>query len=218
MKSKLKKVDYKAGFTPTPNFSSPGVNRLRQRGFTIIELLIVLAIMGIFLTLILANYAGTRGKRDLKIAQVELVTNIRKTQSYVLAARNTNVGAVKYYFLRFQESQPSLYQIWAIQNDTTTVTLVETINLPQGVTVSDIEYTQPIGSSAETPTCVEIAFALPFNKMYADPECTTDLLAQGSIDPDNYVNAYVILSLTENQTNTTKKVTINGVTGVVEAQ
>lgn len=189
-----------------------------QTGFTIIELLVVLSIMGIFLTLILANYAGTRGKRDLKIAQVELATNIRKVQSYALASRNTDVGAVKYYFLRFQENNPGQYLIFAIQNDTETITLVETVNLPQGITISSIDYTQPIGGSAEKTTCVEVAFALPFNKMYADPECTIDLLAQGTTDPDDYANAQVVINLRDAQSVTTKTVSINGVTGVVDIQ
>ena len=89
-----------------------GVARVEsERGFTLTELLVVLAIMGVFFGLILANYAGMRGKRDIKIAQNELTTNIRKVQSYALSSRDTSVGPVKLYVLKFVTTTQSQYLI-----------------------------------------------------------------------------------------------------------
>ncbi len=189
-----------------------------QTGFTIIELLVVLAIMGVFFGLVLANYAGTRGRRDIKIAQNELVTNIRKVQSYVLAARDSSAGPVKYYVLKFDTSNSTRYVIEAVQTDFTLSPPLETINLPRGITIQSIAVQQPLGSSTTTPGCVQVAFSLPFNKMYADQECAIDLLVLDPASLGDYDDSLITLTLRDAQSSTTKTVTINGVSGVIDAQ
>lgn len=191
-----------------------------QRGFTIIELLVVLAIMGLFLGAVLVNYARTRGPRSLRIAQNEMVTNIRKVQSYVLSSRNTSEGPVKYYVLKFDEENPTQYVLQAVQQDYSNFSdSVETFNLPNGITITAIDTQQPYGSSTVDSRCAQIAFSLPFNKMFLDTTCDISgasnsvIRDQGALD--NLDNSLVTITMLDSQSNTTRSVIINGVSGVV---
>jgi prepilin-type N-terminal cleavage/methylation domain-containing protein len=193
-------------------------SRKNQSGFTLTELLVVLAIMGVFFGLILANYAGMRGKRDIKIAQNELTTNIRKVQSYALSSRDTSIGPVKLYVLKFDTTRPFQYLIEAVQTDYSLTTPLETVNLPRGVTIQSVALQQPLGGSETKPPCVQVAYALPFNKMYADPECVIEFTVRDLGTIGDYDDSLVTVTLVEDQTGTTKTVTINGVSGVVDVQ
>ena len=196
-----------------------GVARVEsERGFTLTELLVVLAIMGVFFGLILANYAGMRGKRDIKIAQNELTTNIRKVQSYALSSRDTSVGPVKLYVLKFDTTNPSQYLIEAVQTDYSLTTPLETVNLPTGVTIESVTLAQPLGGTETKPPCLQVAYALPFNKMYADSECVIEFTVRDLGIIGDYDDSLVTITLVESQTGTTKTVTINGVSGVVDVQ
>lgn len=191
-----------------------------QRGFTIIELLVVLAIMGLFLGAVLVNYARTRGPRNLRIAQNEMVTNIRKVQSYVLSSRNTSEGPVKYYVLKFDEENPTQYILQAVQQDYDNFSdSVETFSLPTGITITAVDTQQPLGSSTVDSRCAQIAFSLPFNKMFLDTTCSISgasnsvIRDQGALD--NLDNSLVTITMLDSQSNTTRSVIINGVSGIV---
>lgn len=195
-------------------------NCKNQKGFTIVELLVVLAIMGLFLTAILVNYAGTRGLRNLRIAQNELATNIRKVQSYVLSSRDTTEGPVKYYVLKFDLATPTQYSLQAVQQDFDDFfDPVETFSLPTGITITGIDTQQPYGSSTIASECAQIAFSLPFNKMFLDTTCDIDgdsnsvIRDQGAME--NLDNSLVTIIMHDPQSDTTRSVIINGVSGVV---
>ncbi len=146
--------------------------RTNSNGFTIIELLVVLSIMGLMGTMLIVNFNSTRNRRNLTLTSNELVTNIRKTQSYALSARDVspNIPA-KYYVLQFElAADPSHYKILAVDNNyTATPTLVETVSLPSDV-IFDVENSslvQPItGGNTTNPTCLQILFGLPFGRIY----------------------------------------------------
>ncbi len=192
----------------------------KQSGFTIIELIVVIAIMGLFLSAVLVNYARTRGPRSLRIAQNELATNIRKVQSYVLSSRDTSEGPVKYYVLKFDENNPSQYVLQAVQQDYDNFSdAVETFNLPTGITITAIDTQQPYGSSTVDSRCAQVAFSLPFNKMFLDTTCDISgesnsvIRDQGAMD--NLDNSLVTITMSDPQSNTTRSVIINGVSGLV---
>jgi prepilin-type N-terminal cleavage/methylation domain-containing protein len=148
----------------------------QQHGFTIIELLVVIAIMGLMATLLVASFNATRSRRNLNIAANELITNVRKTQSYALSARDVAPGLpAKYYVLQFDFSTPDEYKVFAVDNNYgPEPTLIETVNLPLDVVLyqenSSLE--QPISPEGEsagnltTPDCLQILFGLPFGRIY----------------------------------------------------
>lgn len=149
-------------------------NNFKINGFTIIELIIVISIMGLMATLLVASFNATRSRRNLTLAANELVTNLRKTQSYALSARDiTNDLPAKYYILQFDFTMPNQYQILAIDNKFgPKIITVETISLPLDVQLYEdntfLEQQIEGGEKSETinPNCLEILFGLPFGRMY----------------------------------------------------
>jgi prepilin-type N-terminal cleavage/methylation domain-containing protein len=154
-------------------------------GFTLMELLVVVSIMVILASIMVLNLAGQRASRDLKIAQNELVSNIRKTQSYTLSSRILPNGDIaQYYLLKFDLSQPTQYSIVAISNVSSAPRLqnVETINLPPNIQIASATassiYAVTVSRSLNPvfqPTytnCALLAFAAPYGKVIFNDGCT----------------------------------------------
>jgi prepilin-type N-terminal cleavage/methylation domain-containing protein len=126
--------------------SRPQISNIKyqipEKGFTVVELMVVLVIFATITGIVLANYAGLRTARNLKIAQNELVTNLRKISSYTLSSRAINGSqAVQFYLLKLDTQAPGKYTIEAIYDVTTSPKLaaeIETIYLPQGIQFSSI--------------------------------------------------------------------------------
>ena len=115
--------------------------RRLEQGFTLIELIVVVAILGIVLGLVTVNIAGQRNARNLNIAQNELISNIRKIQSYTLSARNVfGNQPASYYVMKFDLANPTQYTIQSMYDVTVSPKIrdIETINLPKGITFSGI--------------------------------------------------------------------------------
>lgn len=212
------------------------MKQTRNAGFTLIELIVVIAIMGLFATILVVNFNSTRGRRNLKIAVNELVSNVRKTQSYTLSAHDVrpNVPA-KYYYLQFDTSvSTSSYQIWAIDNAyTSPPTLVETIKFPTGIiyqTSTGLQLEQPVKqpqdqTTLSNPQCLQILYALPFGKisMYSKPVGPCDGSALVSLVKDPvafaaYANSKATITLKDPQSTATQYMTINGVSNTIAPQ
>lgn len=161
-------------------------------GFTLMELMVVLVIMVMLATAMVINLAGQKAARNVKIAQNELVGNIRLAQSYTLSARTLSGGqSVQFYVLKFDLSKPTQYTLEAIYNVSSAPMLVDiqTINLPPNIQIATITPdTYPItidrsaaGDAAnqypppnqylQTPTCAFLAYAAPFGKVIFDKGC-----------------------------------------------
>ncbi len=165
------------------NLKSEILNFNSEKGFTLIELMVVLVIFVLIAGVVLANYTGLRTERNLKIAQNELVSNLRKIASYTLSSRALNGNqAVQYYLLKLDTTTPDRYTIEAIYNVSTSpqlATNVETVYLPQGVRFAqttpfiidrpdpNIQYPSAPSelrdvTSANASSCALIAYKLPF--------------------------------------------------------
>jgi prepilin-type N-terminal cleavage/methylation domain-containing protein len=210
-----------------------------KAGFTIIELLVVISIMGILSGLMIVNFAGLRGARNLKIAQNQLVTGLRKIQSYTLSSRNisSNVPA-QFYLIKFDRNNPRQYIIQAIYNVTTAPKLIdiETVKLPDGIklAVTDpIEIDrQPLGPSIndqKPSTCALVAFRAPFAKVIMNDGCSyanfinddytkiKDFVANNdSITASS--DSVMTIKLYEEQKGTVRTVTVNGISGLIGFQ
>jgi|SRR3989344_5517856 len=206
-------------------------------GFTVIELIVVLAIMTMIVGLVIIDFAGQRPERDLRIAQNELVTNIRKAQSYSLFSRNVNsVKPAQYYVLKFSVTTPDRYFIQAITDSSSAPVLhdLETVLLPKNIIMSAsnsfvITRPTPIIPSPDPATCALLAFKSPFAKIYANNGCntTTPAFQAGDdykkiLDHINNVNgstvsseANLLITLAFKNGGQTKKVLVKGITGLV---
>jgi len=93
------KCKLSAGFTPTPFITklpkaTHSVHRYeRCRGFTVIELLVVLGIILLFTGVALFNQSTARGIFEIDAATQEIILNIREAQVYGVSALETSLGA-----------------------------------------------------------------------------------------------------------------------------
>lgn len=211
-------------------------------GFTLIELLVVVAIMGSLVGFMIINLGQQRGARNLKLAQNQLVTDLRKIQSYTLSSRVLPNGQpVQYYLMRFDLSKPDRYSIQGIydKENTTNGRLkdVETVYLPQEVTfdpVSPVTTSNP-ALSGNLKGCYLIAFKAPFARVIVNRGCdqiapvSDPYLIDNTDDYSKVVNFYsdtsvtsndsvVVLKLKEARTGTTKTITVQAVNGLVTFQ
>jgi len=173
-------------------------------GFTLIELMTVVTIMVILAAVMIINLAGQRTRRDLNIAQNQLVSYIRQAQSYTLSARTLPNGQpVQFYALKFDMATPTQYTLEAISNVSSSpqLTDIQVIKFPANIQIATVTPgTYPIvidrtaandtfytfaGSSTPLQAiasggCALLAFAAPFGKVIFNGGCT-----QSGWDPNN---------------------------------
>ena len=136
-----------------------------ESGFTLVELLAVIAIMMVVGGTVVIGFIGQRNARNLLIARNETVTNIRKVQAYALSSKTlpSDVGAMegaKYYILTFTQDENS-YTIEALNTDYQ-LREVEEINLPHNIFVSRLRTSQG-GADAGW---MQVIVGVPFGSMY----------------------------------------------------
>src|SRR5688572_11025469 len=97
------------------NLNSQKRQSFYQAGFTVIELMVVFLIIVLLSSSVIVNWNKQTPNRSLKIAENELVSNIKKVQSYAVSSRNIAGGdePAKFYLINFQEGQ-NFYTIHAL--------------------------------------------------------------------------------------------------------
>lgn len=224
------------GFTPTPKSKGWGVSSVKaELGFTLIELMVVLAIMTVVLGLVIIDFSRQRPVRDMQIAQNELVTNIRKVQSYSLFSRNVgNLKPAQYYLVKFSSATPDRYFIQAITDVSVApkLNLMETVMLPRNVIFASsnpfvIDRPTPIIDPATPPSCVLLAFKSPYGKTYVNDGCTQNNFQTGDdykkiIDHISNINnesvtvdTDLVINFAFKNGGSGRKVIVKGVIGLV---
>ncbi|MDE2312088.1 MAG: prepilin-type N-terminal cleavage/methylation domain-containing protein [Patescibacteria group bacterium] len=205
-------------------------------GFTLIELIVALSILGILVGLVTVNFGGLRIDRNLTIAQNELVTNLRKVQAYTLSSRV--VGADQpgqFYILKFDSANPTHYVLQTMYNITATPTpptlvpSAETYVLPPGVQVSSTPVTiyRSKLPTTQTTACSLVAFKTPFAKVYLNSGCNFVNFNSGddyqglinyvtNVDNiDASTDSTAIINLTDNTGKYSRQVMVRGATGII---
>ncbi len=72
--------------------------RTRRRGFTLIEVLIVVAIIGIVSAMILVTFSGQRQTRNMERAANEVQAALREAQNYALSGRAGTINENNSYY------------------------------------------------------------------------------------------------------------------------
>lgn len=168
-------------------------------GFTLLELMVVITIMVILTTALVINLNSQKANRDIKIAENQIVSDLRKVISYTLAARVTpSSQTAQYYVLKFDLSTPTKYYIQAISNASSnpTMELVETLNLPSGIRLgggTPIVISQRVAAPSSMSLigndCALVAFAAPFGKAILNKGCNITN-SSGSISLNNSADDY----------------------------
>lgn len=208
-------------------------------GFTLIELMVVITIMGLILSVFVANISGQQSARNSKIAQSLLVTNLRKIQSYTLSSRNVfpNVPA-QYYLMKIELSSSTQYTIQAIYDVSVSPKLkdVEIIKLPNLIKFASSTATSPFfidrvplgasGNDQAPSSCVLIAFRAPFGKAILNNGCTFSNFVNDDyakikdfVSNDDSLtsstDSILTIGLMETKNNTSKYVRVNAVNGSI---
>lgn len=219
--------------------------RERELGFTLIELMVVVTIMLILTSLVVVNFAGLRVDRNLDIAQNELMTNLRRAQSYTLAGRIVTAGqSGQYYILKFDgrgaaATQYTLQVIYNAGSDPSGATLMpayETYQLPQGIIVSSTPVTilgRKYSPIPQTGPCSLVVFKAPFGDILFNGQAGVNSgcdyagfasddyasVLNFAVNAPNYPtskDSYAIVHLVSSDNpSKTRDVMIRGVTGVI---
>jgi type II secretory pathway pseudopilin PulG len=201
-------------------------------GFTVVELLVVLSIMMLMVGVFIIDFYRQRNVRDLKIAQNELITNLRKVQSAALFSNDIGSNnAAQYQIIKFSNSTPNEYLIQGIADATISPQLfnLETIRFPKGVNIVSKSLTGPIWSLPVASDCTLLAFKSPYGKIYLNNGCAVTspafqvgdsykkILDHVSNNPTQTVStdADLVIQLSKANTTLTNYVIVKGVTGLI---
>lgn len=189
-------------------------------GFTLVELLVTLAILAAFYGLVLANYANWRGPQYVKVSANELSTNLSKLRSFALSARNLNGNPAKMYVLQLSTGAPAQYVVQGLEaaaSQDIYRNAIETVVLPGGAVIQSLRLVPKGGGAATSPTCVQVAFTLPFGRTYINPGCDFSVPKTDS-ELDALADANLQVTLGRAGTGLTKTVVVEAVSGQIYTQ
>ena len=189
-------------------------NKLGTAGFTLIELMVAIALMMVLLTLVVANFTGTAPKQAVAVAHETLVSDIRKMQSFALDSRDTPNGApASSYQVAFDLSSaasPAQYLLIGYDNATPpNEILLTTENLPPNIGISSIAVSHAGGAPLViTSGQLTIRYVLPYARMLVT------YTASGGVT--NQTDDAVTVNVSNSNGSVTTAVTANAVTGGVQ--
>jgi len=182
-----------------------------KKGFTLIELLVVIFIMVTLVGVVLANFSGLSGPRNLKIARDNIISDLRRAQSQSLSARNISSGVVAFDYgvgLSIVSAPPSSYTTLADDNSATPVlSTLSTLNLPGNVYIKQILITRS-DSSSTTASSLQVFFTVPYGRVL---QTYSGGPASQTRDP----NAVTTVTISTSDNTRTLTFTINGISGTI---
>lgn len=184
--------------------------KIKNSGFTLIELMVTSAIMMILISVFLANFSGNSVSRNLTIARNNLVSDLRRVQSNSLSARDITPGTPSIdYGITLSTTAPTSYAIVGDDNSFYPVrSTISTITLPPRAYFKQITIVRADGTSTSA-TSDEILFRNPFARVIQTYSGGT---VAGSKDP----NAMTTITIgSYDDATSTRTVNINGITGSV---
>jgi len=133
-----------------PNFLFDFPNSLK-RGFTLIEMLVVISIMLLMVGLGIANYIDFNDRQTVLTATDELKTHLRTAQTKALAGDLGGCAQLEGYQASSVGSDPVVIKVTALCNDGGTGTITS-YDLPAGVSVSPFSIIFPVLAD---PICLD---------------------------------------------------------------
>lgn len=130
----------------------------KTKGFTLIEMVVVLAIIGITSAVIITSLTVTRSSRETERAIHTLAATLREAQNYALTGRSTSVSQENcFYAVRLMSSsQYALVNYYRSGGNCNSYNTISTLTMPGGTAISGV---------ASFPTI--FAFSLPRAEVYS---------------------------------------------------
>ena len=168
---------------------------IKSAGFSLIEFLVVTAIIAILTTIVTVNFRQQRAQQETQAAANELVSKVREVQNFILAGRliRGTTESATMYVINFSSSAGSS-QSYGIDYRTASVptTTFETINLPANIRIGQLL----VDGTPRSPIAVQIYS--PFGKITVSD--SANAIAQIRLD---HVSGY------------TRTVTVDGISGKI---
>ncbi len=187
-------------------------NKVLNSGFTLIELLVSVFIMLMLLSVVLANFTGLSGKRNLKVAKNNLISDIRAMQSQSLSSKDILSGTLPAsdygVVLSTVATPPSSYS--TVGDDVNVPSLrvvLSTLNLPSNVYVKTISITRADGSTT-TANSLQVLFTIPYGRLL-------QTFSGGTASATKESNAVTTVTLSTKDNTSTATFVINGISGSV---
>jgi prepilin-type N-terminal cleavage/methylation domain-containing protein len=147
---------------------------LKQKGFTLLEMVVVLGIFGVLSTIVIFNYGKFRSDTMLVNMAYEVALSVREAQIYGVSARSSVSGSQdfdKAYGIHFSGTASNQYLLFfddgdSIYNGTSCTDHGSDICatpyvLQSNITISDVEIQTGIGTSCSHPSKLDILFKRP---------------------------------------------------------
>jgi prepilin-type N-terminal cleavage/methylation domain-containing protein len=139
-----------------------------RRGFTLVELLVVTAILTILTAVVLANNAKFGGVIRLRNLGYDMALTARQAQVYGISVRRFGTGATKFtssYGMHFESGSPSTYIMFADVNGNgiydNAGEIVQTYTIGSGFSISSLCATPTGGTEACGLSKLDVAYQRP---------------------------------------------------------
>jgi prepilin-type N-terminal cleavage/methylation domain-containing protein len=177
----------------------------KLRGFTLIEMLVVISIFGILTSVVIANLAGLGATRSVRNAKGNLVSDLRRMQSASLSSKDINGTPSASYGVRITSVGTALgYDLVGYDKNSATRVVLESHNLP-GAYIKTVQMTRP-GGTTTTATAWEGLFLNPFGRL-------AQTYSGGSVSMTNDYDVITVITISSKDSSATSTITINGITG-----
>ncbi len=179
-----------------------------SQGFSLIELIVSIAIIVTLVSVFLVNFAGLSKSRNLNVGTNNLVSDLHKIQSFSLSSQDLSVGKpATIYGVVFNNNAAS-YNLIGFDNTVPVAvqSTISSVNLPPNTFINSVLVTKADNTTA-APTSITILFKIPFGRVLTN--------YTGSIL--NELNDITRVKLQSRDGTVCSYVTVNGITGNVSA-
>ena len=174
----------------------------RQNGYSLIELIIALAIMGILATMVMANFRAGEKQRNTQLGADAIMTALRTAQNYSQSGKktsntNTSCQTAQYYYVDFNSS--TQYSLNALNNCSTTDT-IQVYTLPR-----NIRFRSATVDGVSAAADLKVLYTPPFAKTTASRD-------------SGPASAYsqILITIESSDAKYSKTVTANGISGSIQ--
>jgi|GEM_PF-2323548 prepilin-type N-terminal cleavage/methylation domain-containing protein len=154
-----------------------------EKGFSLIEIMAVIAIMGIMGVIIAPRYASNKNAKALSYAKTQITNDIRYVQNYTFSTKRMPDGSSPTGGFGIHFKEGTQYVIFGDKAGTGAVNqrydgggeLFETVNLVDGVRISNLRIRKgAVWSDVPESAGVDFVSQPPYGKIFIDGEKNED--------------------------------------------